>query len=212
MKWRWEMTPLEIFQVKVVKPTPGGDGFLSMEVSPFKLPRLPLEGANGLTHQFGLSDCSLSEEVKLWKATHPEIPVTGDRRSGIIVFDGDEIVASYIFEGRRTGIPLTMVVRKDYRGSKPKSPKPLPLSVILPLEFFKRVKRQARPEPQQTEIVQGARAYIRTLTALYEWAVRTGKSIPEKVQREIETKEETNYILGLLSEVERTGTSVTIGI
>lgn len=201
MLWRWEQTPLEAwrgFRFWIPKPVP-----IPLEGSPFKVESQPLPGAAGLRFQLAVSDCSSTKDVQETRAAQPDLPVTGknDRRSGVLVLDGDRIVGGYVIEGFIYLQNYRIVVHPDYRGRR--------LSTLMVLEWYKRVQRPEIVAPQRMN-PWGVRAFLSAQNAVYDWAVKTGKAVPDKVLREMETKAETNRILAVLAEVERTGETMVL--
>lgn len=111
----WTQTPKEWFSCIV--PTHTQDNNVTLEVLPFKTNKKPLEGTS-YTYQLALSDSSVSHDAQQLHKARPRLPLSGDRRCGILVFDGQKIVASYVIPGHSEHAPRRVIVHRDYRGQK----------------------------------------------------------------------------------------------
>lgn len=221
MLWRWEQTPLEAWVGFKFWVPPPNASLLREEVSPFKVEPQPLEvgsdapdWARKLSFQFAVSDCASTKDIQETRAAQPYLPVTGaghDRRSGVLVLDENRrakklnpIVAGYVIEGALYFQSYRIFVRPEYRKLKP-----VGLGALMVLEWYKRVMRPEVVSPQKMN-PWGVRTFLAAQHAVYDWAVRSGKTVPDKVLREMETRTETNRILEVLAEVERTGEAMVL--
>jgi hypothetical protein len=197
--WRWEQTPLEAWRGFTFWVPPPVE--IRLEVSKFRSEKQALDGAPGLHFQLGVSDKSVTRDINETRVEQPDLPPSGDRRSGVIALDGDCIVGGYIIDGTFHLQSHRIVVHPDYRGRR--------LSALMVLEWYKRVKRPETVAPQKMN-PYGVRAFLSAQNAVYDWAVRSGKQVPDKVLYEMKTGDETSMILSLLAEVERTGRAVVL--
>lgn len=197
--WRWELSPYEAFRGHTFWSPPAVVG-IEVEAAPFRAGER--SGLNGLTLLFGVSDATCTIDVQGMRAAQPDLPISGDRRSGVMFVDGGVPVASYIVGGARTQELHRIAVRHDYRGRG--------LAKGLILEWYKRTKRPRDLSAQLLNVL-GARAFLAGQREVYAWAVSQGRQVPERVLREMETHEEEARMLDVIERVERTKQRVTFG-
>jgi GNAT superfamily N-acetyltransferase len=176
--WRWEMTPREYAAgYTYISSTKTAD--LPLATEPFPCPRLPLPGTE-YTYQLAISDKSPSQDIQAVVGHHPELPRSGDRRSGVLVFHGDTIIASAIFLATHS-----LVVHPDYRN--------LGLAARMFLEWNAVTKRPFVSIHNIT--LATAKTLLRAHRDVVERAVAEGKPVPERVQQAIQDASETAAIL-----------------
>lgn len=114
LKYWHELTPAEmVAKHRIVQ---GGPGERQIPESlPFTGPRLPLDGYKALSYQLGLSDLSRCLEARLQRAAHPDLPSSGDKRSGVLILDGETVVGSFVLDGQSVDSRFRMAVAKDYQ-------------------------------------------------------------------------------------------------
>jgi hypothetical protein len=95
--WSWELTPNELFAHGTFIPTEKAS-MLTLETRPFTCAKKPLEGT-AFSYQLAVAERSRSLYLREVRRLHPELPVSGDERSGVIVFDGDLLIAAMIRPG-----------------------------------------------------------------------------------------------------------------
>lgn len=174
----WEMTPSEYAAgFTYVSDTKTAD--LRLETTPFPCPRLPLSGTE-YTYQIAMSAQSPSYAVQAIAGLNPEIPVSGDQRSGVLVFHGDTIIASANFVATHN-----TVVHPDYRNQG--------LATRILLEWIVLVKRPFVSIENITLVA--VKALLRAHREAVERAVAAGKPVPERVIRAIQEGAETAAIL-----------------
>lgn len=166
----------------------------TVEHSHFRCERYEL--ADGFTCQLAVSDRSSSKDIQGTRVEQPGLPVSGDRRSGVIVFHGDRIAANFISDGNMYEHSWRTVVDADYRGRG--------LAQLAVLEWNKRVRRPRVISKQRLNPV-GVKVFLSAQLAVYAWAVQSGKQVPEKVLRELETRAETTEIAEAMARVQKTG-------
>lgn len=206
--WHWEQTPLEAwagFTVRVGKASRTPEKIVALgelvEYSGFKCERYELE--DGLTCQLAVSDRSSSRDIQATRREQPELPVSGDKRSGVIIFDGDRIVANFISDGDMFDHRYRTVVDAEYRRRG--------LAQRAVLEWYKHVRRPRIVSSQRLSPA-GAKVFLSVHSAVYAWASQHGKSLPDKVLREMETKAETTQLVEAINRVESTGEPFVIGL
>lgn len=89
--WIWEKLPTEILKQSILAR--GVPSTLPVERKPFVCPRVEL--GEGLSYQLALAS-HMSHNAKLLHKIHPEVPLSGDQRSGVILYDGDNIIGSLV--------------------------------------------------------------------------------------------------------------------
>ena len=189
--WRWQQTPIEGWRGTTIWIPPPAK--ISLEVSGFGVERHALEGFPQLSYELAVSDCSATEAIKRTRAGQPELPISKDKRSGVLVFEQEHIVAGFVINGNRVHQSYRIVVRHDYRGHG--------LAKRMMLEWYRQVKRPVGIAPQKMNPL-GVRTFLAGLHLAYAWAVETGQEVPDKVLSEMASKEETRRILGILAKVE----------
>jgi GNAT superfamily N-acetyltransferase len=203
LRWRWELgiwDTWEGFKFLVPPNVP-----IPIEAIPFmECPRTPLEGYDSLEFQLGVSTCSSTVDIHTLRNALPDLQGTGqkDRRSGVVVLAGDEIVANYVIAGNRYHQNFRIVVRDDYKRRG--------LATRMLLEWHKVTPTQLNRSKQRMN-PWAVPTFLSGIHAAYAWAVDQGKEVPDNVLREMETKEETTRILELLDEVKATGKPAIVG-
>ena len=89
--WIWEKLPTEILKQSILAR--GVPSTLPVERKPFCSPRVEL--GDGLSYQLALAS-HMSGNAKLLRKIHPEVPLSGDQRSGVILYDGNSIIGSLV--------------------------------------------------------------------------------------------------------------------
>jgi hypothetical protein len=183
--WHWELTPREALGGYIIRVPPQRP--LLRETKPFALPYESVEGT-GLRLQWGVSSRSLCLDVKAIREFAPQLPdsaADGDRRSGILFFDGDTLVGYYVILGFSLSSDHRVWIHEDYRGSD--------LGQRVLLEWQKRVPRCQTKDPQKLN-PGGAKTFLRVRSKLYRWAIDQGYDVPDKVRRELDTGAEAAAI------------------
>jgi GNAT superfamily N-acetyltransferase len=176
--WRWEMTPAEYMAgYEYITEALGRSS--KLETTPFECPRLPLEGTP-YTYQIAVSDRSPSIDIRAIARHHPELPRSGDDRSGVLVLDGDRVIASVMFMKDHP-----MCVHPDYRLQG--------LASRMFVEWDSRTKR-LWVSPHRITLAS-AKVLLRSHRKVVERAVEEGKPVPERVIRAIHEGTEAAEIL-----------------
>jgi GNAT superfamily N-acetyltransferase len=192
MCWRWELTPMELlagFQPIRSKRTEN----LTSEVKPFKnTERKPLPGTD-LLYQFAVSDCAVTQDITRIREAQPDLPVSGDRRSGVLVYDQNKLVGSCVIQGNMYLQGYKMSVHPDYRRQG--------IAYRMLLEWCRETKR-ARELPKQGITLNSAKALLRVHKELIGWALQEGKEVPDRVVQAVEDGQEAERILARLQHVD----------
>jgi GNAT superfamily N-acetyltransferase len=183
LRYWWETTPKELLAKHVfIKASPATET-LRQEVEPFDTPKKPLEGFDGLDYQLALSDRALNNEARLQRQAHHELPVSGDSRSGILAFDGDQIVASFVLVGTTPGSPrFKLVVNPEHRGTG--------LAQRLFEIWGLRVKRLMTANPKQPITYHATVALLAAHKAVVEQALAEDLPVPDNVKQAVASGEE----------------------
>jgi len=187
--YRWEMTPNELFGC--FRPIPRGqDGPLARQ--PFAGPKRPLEGTP-YTYQLGVSDTSVAKDIAPIHGECPHIPLTGDTRAGVLIYDGDGIIASYIIPGNYKQVPRWIVVRDGYRKKG--------IATRMIEQWHREVPSVMDASRQPINVV-AAKTFIKAHTNSVSWAISQGKPVPQRVKDAVAKGEEYQEILKNLTALE----------
>jgi len=186
----WILTPADLFAVFI--PVKSSATNAHGANKPFAGAKRPLDGTP-FQYQVALSDKSLSEDVKLLRRERPTLPLSGDRRAGIILFDGSKIIASYIIPGNLVRQERQLFVHADYRRRGLAS---------RMIEQWMRETPTARNITRQPLNVVAARAFLAAHRALIIWAVAQGKNVPQSVADAVTAGNEANAILARFAAVD----------
>jgi hypothetical protein len=186
--WRWELTPRELlggFELVDAEPV----GSLA-ECRPFACAQLPLDGTP-FRYQLALSDRSLARDVVLIRAAQPELPLSGDRRAGVIVLDGEQIVASLVIPGNLVPQGYRLWVRPGSVSTPTYRRQGLAFRALV--EWCCQTRRPPVLTGQKIT-VPAARALLAAHRVVVERAVRAGIPVSRRVVEAVEAEEETPWL------------------
>jgi GNAT superfamily N-acetyltransferase len=138
---------------------------------PFACEKKPLEGT-AFSYQIAVAEKSRSVFMRAIRDAQPELPTSGDKRSGMLVFDGDTLIASNIYPAgphMRTGSAL--FVQQEYRGRG--------IAHKIEAEFIWHVKRCTGYANQYT--LPTTLSMLAAHKAVVLRAVQEGMPVPEHV-------------------------------
>lgn len=188
----WTLTPKELLSCLV--PVNSRDrSRISLPVASFKLPKLSLVGTS-YTYQLGVSANSLSEDMKGILKEFPGIPVTGDRRSGILIYQGSKIIGSYLIPGSYTKDFRLIYVHEGFRKQG--------LGTRMVEQWYREVPR-AMSLSKQLVNVMAAKTFLKAHANVVRWAVAEGKDVPQRVQDAVNSGAEAAEILARLNVSEK---------
>jgi hypothetical protein len=197
--YRWAQTPKELFdcfapvnsqEVRVVLPT-----------TPFKLPKRPLAGTPYL-YQLGMSDTSVAQDAILMHKECPSIPLTGDRRTGILVYHGNLLIAAHIIPGNLNREPRQIIVREGYRKQG--------LGSRMVEQWYREVPG-VLDVPKQPISIMAAKTFLKAHEMVVRWAITNGKDVSQKVKDAIANGKEKAEILAKLNLVENSSPRPRLG-
>lgn len=138
---------------------------------PFSAPLEPLPGM-GFAFQLGVSRRAVCAEIQRVVAEQPELPCSGPRdfRSGVLVYEGQRIVASLILPGNITAHGYELATARPGLG----------LGHRLLVEWCGRVRR-LRMRPPQRITRRALRAWLRAHADLVRQAEARRLSVPRAV-------------------------------
>jgi hypothetical protein len=196
LKWVWELTPHQVFQKnRFIKSS--GSRKLFQEVRGFAGPQHPLTGSE-YTYQLCLSKIGKTEESILLSQEHPDIPDSGDSRSGVLIFDSDKIVASLILSGVDVKQPFKMVVNADYRDQG--------LAERLLVEWWSSVKHTYRDSGDQAMNVLAVKVLLNAYRVVVGNTMdQPASHVASNVQEEYENGTEAAEVLAVAQAVEDEG-------
>jgi GNAT superfamily N-acetyltransferase len=180
--WRWELTPSELLAGFSYVPS-SKTAHLVLDETPFLCPKLPLEGTE-FTYQLALSANSKALDIQALRDHHPELPVSKDPRSGVLVFHGDRVVASLIVPGKAGGYHF--VVHPEYRSQR--------LAFRMLVEWCGQTKRP-RALRHQPLTPTSVRALLAAHREVVERALLVGKPVPDHVVQAIRSGKQAASIL-----------------
>lgn len=207
--WHWNLTPLEALGGYEIRIPLVPAALVTERLPMVGLPYLPF--GDGLMFQYGVSSLSLAPDMIQVRCFTPGLPDPGEhrkeRRSGILVFDGDQVVGYYIIDGMRSRPqPEHRVwVDPDYRGTKKGAGQ---MGARILLEYQKWIPRCHAVGQQLNP--RGCETFLAVRPMLYQWAEAQGKRLSSKVRRELETGEEDSKIRRKIAQVRNTGISQII--
>lgn len=185
----YDQTPAQLFaQHKVVHDA--HHATLRLEDVPFaNVPKLPWFGDNRLSYQLALSDCALNHEVIALREAYPTVPRSGDRdkRSGIIVFDGNRIIGSFILTGHSPTVPYIRLVVAPEWGSQG-------IATRMLVEWGSRFVRQVDSERASPIVITTRTAHI-LLAAHAEIVAADPDIVPPEVLAAVVKGDEARSIL-----------------
>lgn len=192
MCWRWDLTPAHLFAgFHFIKSEPAST--LPQELRPFAVKQMDLPGTR-LSYQLAVSDSSVALEVQALRLAQPELPLSGDRRSGILVFDGGKPVGGLIIQGNLTTQGYKLVVRPEQRQKG--------LALRMLVEWGWQTKR-LRVLPKQGITVISAKALLSAHKIIVVRALQEGKPVPPKVVAAIEAGVEAADIIREATRIEK---------
>lgn len=190
INYRWMVTPEELFECFVPVHTNTTSVHLPT-VGFSSAAKRPLPGTS-FQYQLGVSPTSTAAEIKPVVQAYPDLPITGDSRSGVIVYDGHWIVGAYIIPSQVT--LRQIVVRKEYQGKG--------LAKRM-LEQFMREIPGVTEIPKQPINIRAVKAFLGAHKNLVGWAVATGKPVPQRVRDAVSKGEQEAAILKSLELAEK---------
>lgn len=189
--WRWELTPKELFAgFKFIRSEPAQS--LSEEVRPFACSEQVLPGTD-LRYQLALSDQSICEEVQLLRRAQPELSLSGDRRSGVTLFQGSALIGALVIQGNLVNQGYKLFVRPSHRQAG--------LASRLLVEWCWQTRRQ-RVLPSQGITLHSAKALLAAHRVVVERATQAGFGVPDRVLEAVERGAEASQILERATAIE----------
>lgn len=143
----------------------------SVETRPFPGGKRALPDTN-YTYQIALSASAQSMNITARRAAVPGIPASGDSRSGVLVFNGDKIVGSYILPGDIDGSPHLLAVHANYRN--------MGLATRMMEQWLREV-----PSPKlyrQPVNMAGVKTMLKAAHNTVDWAVANNKQVSQEVK------------------------------
>lgn len=168
LKWVWELTPKQVFQKNTFVKT-AVTAKLWQETRIFDVPKKPLAGTE-YEYQLALTSKGRNEEAQLLRSQHADLPDSGTYRSGVLIFNGDEIIASLILSGVDEDQPFKMVVNPEYRGQD--------LAERLLVEWWSQVRHTYRESGKQPMNVASVKVLLNAYRKVVSKAGGDGHSVP----------------------------------
>lgn len=177
--WCWQLSPAEILRGYLLsKSVPTS---VSPEHRPFDCPVLPLDGA--LQYQLAFSSNTNCREVQILRAEHPEIPKSGDGRSGVLILENDRVIGSFTINDHWS---FMQQVHNTHRGRG--------IARHTSLLWLKTIKSPMTGAPQMMN-VNSLKTFLSAHAALIEWAVAEGKDVPAHVVEAVQSGKEAELLI-----------------
>jgi GNAT superfamily N-acetyltransferase len=122
------------------------------------------------TFQIGISSSTLNPNFVEWRE-RTSIELTDSRASGVLVFNGYDVIASYTADTDQKRPPWSIQVHPDYRGKG--------LSTLAVLQWFKAAPLYNLVGWPVTEI--SAMAFVSAHKRYVEWAILQDEPVPQNV-------------------------------
>lgn len=167
----WDYSLGERLRYKTLMETPGPARERAPQTPFPSAPRVPFR--DGLKAQIAVAQRSFNNHIKALRADNPDQPISGDRRSGILVFDGDRIVASLTSAGRSSAkVDFIMFVDEDRQGHG----LAVDMWVAWNMAFC-----EYNVLPRNVETVAARKILIKAHRRIVELAVERGETVPQYV-------------------------------
>jgi hypothetical protein len=165
---------------------------VALPTVPFKGIKRKLEGTPYL-YQIGVSDTSVAVDIAPIYRAFPDLPLSGDRRAGILVYDGNLIIGSYLTMGNLARDFRRIIIRDKYRKKG--------LATRMVEQWFREIPG-ATDIPRQPINIMAVKTFLKAHANTVNWAVANGKDVPQKVRDAVASGQEAQEILAGLPAVE----------
>lgn len=192
INYRWMVTPAELFDC--FAPTHTSDNRVTLPTVGFPSGRKKQLHGTPYLYQLGISATSVAQDIKPVFQAMPELPVTGDSRSGLIVYHGNLIIGAYIIPGQSSINLRQIVVREGYQGQG--------LAKRM-LEQYMREIPGITKIPRQPINIRAVKSFLGAHKNLVEWAIANDKPVPQNVRDAVASGEQEAAILKRLQLVEQ---------
>lgn len=180
LRFAWQCTPDELFESLQIVPE-ANTRPPALETRPFQVPQLSLDGGP-YTYQTTRSSISLNlieKESQGLRSTQPE---SLEKRCGILFFDGDTVIASYMIPGIYAVEPRLLHVRDSYRGKG------------LATRLMEQVMRDIPVVVGNVHLwgrqmihVKAVKAHVNAHKNVVQWALQEGKEVPLEVLEAVQS-------------------------
>jgi hypothetical protein len=189
----WEFTPTEL--CGFFRPDPF-ERAVTLTSIPFGTPKQPLEGTPYI-YQYGVSETSIAVDITPLCKALPDLPRTGsgDRRSGIILYDRNLIIGCYLIPGYHTRGLHELVIHKNYHRQG--------LASRMVEQWFRQVPGVKSTIPQAMNTL-AVRVFLKAHENIIKWALSNGKKVPNRVLKAVSEGSEKKAVLRRLEVIEST--------
>lgn len=188
--YRWTLTPKELYAC--FRPINSAESRVALPTVSFKGPKRPLDGTP-YTYQLGVSDTSAAVDIAPIRKAFPDVPLSGDRRAGVIVYNGNIVIGSYLVMGAIARDARRIIVRESYRKKG--------IATRMVEQWFREVPG-ATDIPRQPINVMAVKTFLKAHANVVSWAAANGKDVPKKVKDAVASGQEAAEILKGLEAVE----------
>lgn len=135
------------------------------------LTKHPLEGTL-YTYQVGISSMTMNPSFVEWRARCPGVEPTDGKVSGVVVFNGDEVIGHYTSRAQNHNRPDWHIgVHADHRDKG--------VITLAMFVWFRSVQFAALVKRPINEA--GAKAALTAHKMYLEWAIAEGEPVPQRV-------------------------------
>jgi len=187
LAYRWTLTPKELYAC--FRPVHSTTARAALATIPFACPKRPLEGTPYM-YQCAVSDTSVASDIAPIHAEYPNIPLSGDRRAGVIIYKGHFVIASYIISGNVGPGVRQIIVREEFRQQG--------LGTKLIEQWQKEVPGVVDTTQQPINFM-ACKTFIRAHSNVVTWAVAAGKPVPQNVRDAVAAGTEAQEIMAKLN-------------
>lgn len=193
---RWEITPAVLAGKWIGVHI--GDNHSPLFTQPFDTALKPLEGTP-YSYQIAVSTTSAEVETRFIREDCQAFLTSSTKHSGILAFDGDRIIASYLMPGNRSEVEHLLAVHPAYRGKN--------LAARIIEQWFRETPGVVGIPNQPIHIV-AAKAFCKAHRDVTRWAQETGRPIPPEVVEAFRTGEQQRKLLADIERVQNSPQAV----
>lgn len=191
----WKAPPWEIIPAVFAGSWVGahiGENHSPIYPEPFDTLRKALEGTP-YSYQIAVSTTSAKVEIRFVREDCQAFLTSATKHSGVLVFDGARLIASYILPGNTSEAEHLLTVDPNYRGQN--------LAARAVEQWFRETPGVVGLPTQHIHIV-AAKAFCKAHRDVTRWAQETGRHVPPEVVEAFRTGEQQRKILETIERVQ----------
>ena len=183
LRFAWQLTPDELaasWQPSQTDPTRAGT-----RPKAFACAAKKLDGTK-YKYQLAVGEGTANPEMQAVAKACPDMPRSGDKRSGVVILDGDKVIGALTILGVNRHSTRSTWVDADYRGKG--------IATRMLELWYREVPRFVRLTPQRINVA-AAKAYLKAHEQAVVWAASQGKDVPSDVTDAIASGEQRAKLL-----------------